>query len=66
MLCRQRGVGIYPAAPFYAEPPAHAELLLGYAALDEAQIRAGIRELRHALDGLRGGRQAGAGRLPGS
>jgi GntR family transcriptional regulator/MocR family aminotransferase len=57
MLCRQRGVGVYPATPFYAEPPAHAELLLGYAALDEAQIRAGIRQLRHALDGLRAGRR---------
>jgi DNA-binding transcriptional MocR family regulator len=30
---RKRGVGVYPAAPFRARPPAHAELLLGYAAL---------------------------------
>ena len=37
--CRERGVGVYPAAPFYARPPAHAELLLGYAALGEASIR---------------------------
>jgi len=66
MLCRQRGVGIYPAAPFYAEPPAHAELLLGYAALDEAQIRAGVRELGRALDALRAGRHAEGGRPPGS
>jgi GntR family transcriptional regulator/MocR family aminotransferase len=65
MLCRQRGVGIYPAAPFYAHPPAHAELLLGYAALDETQIREGIRRLREALDGLRAS-HATSGRPPGS
>ena len=51
-LCRQRGVGIYPAAPFYAHPPGHAELLLGYAALDETRIRDGIRRLREAVDEL--------------
>jgi len=50
--CRQRGVGVYPATPFYAHPPAHAELLLGYAALDETQIREGIRRLRRALESL--------------
>jgi len=50
--CRTRGVGVYPAAPFYARPPARAELLLGYAALRETQIRAGVRRLREALDAL--------------
>jgi len=60
------GAPRYPAAPFYAEPPAHAELLLGYASLEEAQIRAGIRELRRALDGLRPGRHAESGSPPGS
>ncbi len=48
--CRELGVGVYPAAPFYARPPAHAELLLGYAALGEDTIREGIRRLRRALD----------------
>jgi GntR family transcriptional regulator/MocR family aminotransferase len=48
--CRRRGVGIYPAAPFYARPPARAELLLGYASLTERQIRDGIRLLREAMD----------------
>ena len=62
---RRRDAGVV-LAPFYAEPPAHAELLLGYAALDEAQIRAGIRELRRALDGLRTGRHAESGSPPGS
>jgi GntR family transcriptional regulator/MocR family aminotransferase len=50
--CRERGVGVYPAAPFYARPPAHAELLLGYAALSELSIRTGIGRLREALDSL--------------
>jgi GntR family transcriptional regulator/MocR family aminotransferase len=50
--CREHGVGVYPAAPFYARPPARAELLLGYAALREPQIRAGVRRLREALDSL--------------
>ena len=50
--CRERGVGVYPAAPFYARPPARAELLLGFASLDERAIRKGIRGLREALDAL--------------
>ena len=50
--CRERGVGVYPATPFYARPPAHAELLLGYAALSEETIREGIGRLRDALESL--------------
>lgn len=50
--CRERGVGVYPASPFYAKPPAHAELLLGYGGLGERAIREGIRRLRRALDAL--------------
>ena len=50
--CRQLGVGVYPTAPFYARPPAQAELLLGYAALSEDTIREGIRRLRRALDSI--------------
>jgi GntR family transcriptional regulator/MocR family aminotransferase len=50
--CRERDVGVYPAAPFYARPPSRAELLLGYASLDEAEIRAGIRRLREAVESL--------------
>ena len=51
--CRQRGVGVYPAAHFYATPPRRAELLLGYGGLDERAIRDGVRRLREALDSLR-------------
>lgn len=48
--CRRRGVGVYPAARFYARPPAHAELLLGYAALGDDAIREGITRLARALE----------------
>jgi GntR family transcriptional regulator/MocR family aminotransferase len=49
---RERGVAVYPAAPFYAGQPREAELLLGYASLSEDEIRRGIRALRRALDTL--------------
>ncbi len=52
--CRKRGVGVYPAAPFYSRPPARAELVLGFAALRESEIKTGVRRLREALDSLRG------------
>jgi GntR family transcriptional regulator / MocR family aminotransferase len=48
-LCRRRGVGVYPAARFYARPPAHAELLLGYAGLTEDAIREGLTRLARAV-----------------
>ena len=50
--CRERGVGVYPAAHFYAKPPPHAELLLGYGGLGERAIREGIRRLGQALDAI--------------
>ncbi|HKA42084.1 MAG TPA: PLP-dependent aminotransferase family protein [Burkholderiales bacterium] len=37
------GVGLYPITPYYSRPPRRAGLLFGYAALTEADIRAGIR-----------------------
>jgi GntR family transcriptional regulator/MocR family aminotransferase len=37
------GVGIYPLAPYYLKPPRRAGLILGYAALNERDIRAGVR-----------------------
>jgi len=43
------GVGIYPVAPYYAEPPRRAGLLFGYAALAEGEIRAGVRRLAELL-----------------
>ena len=39
------GVGLYSIAPYYARAPQRGGLLFGYAALTEAEIRAGIRRL---------------------
>jgi GntR family transcriptional regulator/MocR family aminotransferase len=44
------GVGLYPVNPYYARPPRKAGLLLGYAALTEADIRAGIRRFAAAIE----------------
>jgi len=43
------GVGLYSVAPYYAEPTRRAGLLFGYAALTEAEIRAGVRRLAELL-----------------
>jgi GntR family transcriptional regulator/MocR family aminotransferase len=43
------GVGIYPVTPYYMRPPERAGLLLGYAGLNEGQIRAGIERLSGVL-----------------
>ncbi|MDP8921860.1 MAG: PLP-dependent aminotransferase family protein [Chloroflexota bacterium] len=45
----QLGVAVYPAAPYYAHLVDRPGLVLGYAALDEAQIAAGIRRLARAV-----------------
>jgi GntR family transcriptional regulator / MocR family aminotransferase len=50
------GVGVYPIAPYYLRPPERQGLILGYASLDEAKIREGIRCLRVALDDIAGRR----------
>ena len=39
------GVGVYPVAPYYIEPPRRAGLILGYASLTEREIRTGIGRL---------------------
>jgi DNA-binding transcriptional MocR family regulator len=49
-----RGVAVYPARPYYQRDIARPGLILGYAALDEAGIREGIRRLRLAIDAVRG------------
>lgn len=43
------GVGVYSLAPSYATPLRRAGLLFGYAALTEAEIRAGIRRLAEVV-----------------
>ena len=44
------GVCIYPVAPYYLNPPQRAGLMLGYAALNERDIRAGVRAFAEAFD----------------
>ena len=43
------GVGVSSIAPAYTRPPDRAGLLFGYAALTEAEIRAGIQRLAEAF-----------------
>ena len=43
------GVGVYSVAPYYADPPLKAGLLLGYAGLTEREIREGVRVLAKAV-----------------
>ena len=48
--CAERGVGIYPIAPYYgARPPPRAAFLLGFSALEEKEIAEGVRRLSAAL-----------------
>jgi GntR family transcriptional regulator/MocR family aminotransferase len=42
-------VGVYPATPYYAGTPREGSLVLGYAGLTPAEIRAGVRVLRDVL-----------------
>jgi GntR family transcriptional regulator/MocR family aminotransferase len=44
------GVGVYPIAPYYLEPPPRAGLLLGYSSMREADIDAGIRRLASVIE----------------
>ncbi len=46
---RKVGVGIYPVAPCYLTPPQRTGVLLGYGALNEREIREGIRRLAAVL-----------------
>lgn len=42
---REQGVGIHSSLPFYLHPPSVCELILGYGALQERDIREGVRRL---------------------
>jgi GntR family transcriptional regulator / MocR family aminotransferase len=46
----QAGLGLYPITPYYLTPPSRAGLLLGYAAMTEEDIRAGVQCLAAVLD----------------
>lgn len=41
----EKGVGIYPIAPYYLKPPEQGGILLGYASMIEKDIRDGIHVL---------------------
>ncbi len=43
------GVGIYSILPYYLNPPRRAGLLLGFASLDEEEIREGIARLARVM-----------------
>jgi GntR family transcriptional regulator/MocR family aminotransferase len=59
---RSAGLGLYPAAPCYLGPgPEALELILGFARLGGASIRAGVGTLRSLLDGLAAGDPLGSG-----
>ncbi len=45
----ERGVGIYSVLPYYFTPPKRAGFLLGYAALNERDIREGVKRLAQAI-----------------
>jgi GntR family transcriptional regulator/MocR family aminotransferase len=53
------GVGVYPVDPYYLRRPARAGLMLGYAALDEPRIEAGVARLAAVIAATRAGRSRG-------
>jgi GntR family transcriptional regulator / MocR family aminotransferase len=50
---REAGVGIYPVTPFYVRPPRRAGLLLGWAGLEEREIKDGIAVLAKVVASIR-------------
>jgi DNA-binding transcriptional MocR family regulator len=43
------GVGIYPARPYYLNPPLETSLVMGYTGLNEKMIDEGLRRLSTVL-----------------
>ncbi len=61
------GVGVYPIAPYYLDPPSRAGLLLGYSSMREADIDAGIRRLATVLtEWSRARNVTRSGKVPGA
>jgi hypothetical protein len=48
-LAEKERVGVYSVAPYYIDAPRQAGLLLGYAALEEPEIRRGVKLLAESL-----------------
>jgi len=57
--CRQRGVGVYSLAPYYASERPRPGLLLGFSALDPEQIQQGVAILAQIYRGLQASNAAG-------
>lgn len=57
----ERGVGVYPISPYYAEPPPVAGFVLGYAGLRPEDLREGVARLTAVLE-PRLAPRAGSGR----
>ncbi|MDH5822142.1 PLP-dependent aminotransferase family protein [Luteimonas sp. RD2P54] len=51
-LAGRRGLGLYPIAPYYLDPPDRAGLLMGYAGLSVTEIEQGMRLFAACLDEL--------------
>lgn len=51
-ICLDRGVALYSVGSSYRRPPACVGFTVGYASVDESQIRRGVRTLREALVSL--------------
>ncbi|TWG93018.1 GntR family transcriptional regulator/MocR family aminotransferase [Luteimonas sp. J16] len=51
-LARSRGLGLYPIAPYYADPPDRAGLLMGYCGLSVREIREAMWLFAGCLDEL--------------
>lgn len=49
-----QGVGIYPASPYYLDPPAETALVMGFTGLSERRIGEGLRRLGRVLRPLVG------------
>lgn len=43
------GVGVYPGAPFFVQPPAPPSILLGFSGLNSEQIQEGVRRLADVI-----------------
>jgi len=49
---RERGLGLYPMAPHYLQPPARPGLLLGYCSLSVTELREATQLLGESMDAV--------------
>ena len=51
-LAHERGLGLYPMAPYYRHPPARQGLLLGYCGLSSIELRQAMQLFGRCLDDM--------------